>query len=83
MAHHKDYTSKFFPELLKAENVVLVSDVNAIHDRSEKTEEAHKLLVAKISLSASATNQTNAAMQKNLSSLLSSRDKMQQQIKAP
>lgn len=48
--HLKNYTSKFFLDLLKAENVAFISDVNDVHERLEKVEDAYKPFIAKVML---------------------------------
>lgn len=60
--HLKDYASKFFKSLLDNEDVASHLEIKAIHKSLSKTEEAHKALISKITQSASATNNVDAAI---------------------
>lgn len=78
--HLKDYVSKFFKSLLKNEDVAPFSEIQAIHKWLEQVKHAHKSLISKITASASSANKAEDVMRADISSLLSSRDKMKQQI---
>lgn len=46
--HLNGYISKLLPDLLKAEDIASLANINVVHEFLEKTDDAHKFFVAKV-----------------------------------
>lgn len=76
----RDYVLKIFNSLLDEERVTSHSEIEALHNDVVDNEDTQKNFVSNVTQLTTAANLANAEMKNNISSHLSSRDKMNERI---